>query len=101
MVVICTVIVFFISFNLKCNIPYSEKVDFILAYAARPYLTPGAPRNKHGRGPLGDATYKISRLQALSLRHKEIMVSQFKSVKHVTPLTGLFLALGASFNEVY
>ena len=38
---ICTVIVFFISFNLICNIPYSVKVGFILAYEA--IFDPGAP----------------------------------------------------------
>ena len=82
----CTVIVFFISFNLKCNIPYSEKVDFILAYAARPYLTPRAPINQHSRGPLGDATYQISRLYALWFQTRDLFhVFPTKAyVKYVT-----------------
>ena len=49
--------------------------------------------NKLGRGPLGDATYKISRLYALWAQTRFFHV--FPYVKHGTPGVGPFSAPGA------
>ena len=58
--------------------------------------------NKLGRGPQGDATYKISKSCAFQFQRRRILkfavfVSMFQ---HVTPGTGSVLTPGASMNKL-
>ena len=57
-----------------------------------PFLTSGAYLIKLGRGPLGDAKYKISRLSALWFQTRRFF--HISLCKTCAPLGGPFLALG-------
>ena len=97
------------------RLPVSEKKNFevccLCFYVPTCDLRGGASfdpqwhhMNKLGRGPLGDATYKISKLLdfPLSETKKKIEIVFFVLVvKLVTSRTGPVLTLGVSFEKTW
>ena len=67
------------------------------------FLPQGYNLNKLGRGPLGDATYKISRFLALWFQKRRFfhICPIYAYVKHVTPSAGPFLAPGVLFEQTW
>ena len=57
---------------------------------------------KLGRGPLGDATYKISKLYAFHFQRRILKFVFFvPMVQLVTPRTGPVLSLGALYEQTW
>ena len=58
--------------------------------------------NKHGRGPQGDATYKISNFYAFQFQRRRIFKIGFfvPMFQLVTPGVGLVLTPGASYEQL-
>ena len=58
--------------------------------------------NKRGRGLLGDATYQISRIQALWFQTRRFfhVFPIYAYVKHMTPRAGHFYPQGYNLNKL-
>ena len=68
---------------------------------ARLVLTPGGFYEQLGRGPQGDATYKISNLYAIQYQRRKILKMGFfvPMFQLVTSGAGPVLTTGASYEE--
>ena len=71
--------------------------------AANLFWPQGYNLNKLGRGPLGDATYQISRLWALWFQRRRFFFNVFPYIslwKQCDPGAGPFSAKGHNFNKL-
>ena len=80
------------------NFEVGKLCSYVDSAGRSQFLSQGYHMNKLGRGPQGDATYKISKLYAFQFQRKRILkfdvfVSTFK---FVTPRAGLVLTPQAS-----
>ena len=89
--------------GLLCSYEYYSYVPFCDPQRLSQFLPKGHHMNKLGRGPLGDVTYQISKLQAFHFQRRRILKFSFfvPTVQLVTPRAGPVLTLGASCEQTW